>query len=755
MKEVSGQMQSLSGNLESIAEKSAEPFMKLAEATKANIFTDALDVLNPQKVAGIIAQTEAIIPAALSMSAPIVELTKDIPGLTEDLVSKIEPSLKDAVTALQSSADEVKAGLETSVAGIAEDGFLHEIMTIGTPEAIAETLKEITGKSLPELEGVLKEIGLPELANEILPGVEELTEKFEVISQIAPKLQSEFTKLDKALENIVPNLSGAVVDDLIRNIDLDIINDLQSVFSFSQFDQLLKNDVLKSLINNDLQNAIEVVQIQNLTKIIENNPLEAAVKAEIEGLINRGAINSAISKVTELNLDTFTGILDPLELEKKLSAIVIDPMEILGATGIPANVRQIIGGVSSWKGGATKIASEAQSALGQPKAGNTTKETQPTKEPGTLGATRPQARPEGLSGQSDTFAFDFVDTAEEFEADIASSTRDLTTLVHHYIDVPAGEKVSSESLHKKGSDGMDFHYLILTSGRVQRGRPISSASLSGADKIDIAFVNKKLTTEQHKTYKEIMKAIVRIIPGIASLSNEEKAANLAAQQAAKDGTFEGTGEEARAQDRATGSTSQPPGNFNTSVVNNCLVGPRFNGDAGLGPDAFHLPPAEPGVSTTHTLTPLAQRKLLNEPLPAIIEAAAAKTGLTPVITSGRRYGSGLSSGRHGGWASDTQLRNGDRVLSVMNAQDQAQIKAFVEAFVSEAASRGYFPSVGVANSAYPNTLYMGGTSHHFDIARGQPGGIGIGRGKLWGGSGARSRHVPPPPWLGPIMAGVK
>ena len=141
---------------------------------------------------------------------------------------------------------------------------------------------------------------------------------------------------------------------------------------------------------------------------------------------------------------------------------------------------------------------------------------------------------------------------------------------------------------------------------------------------------------------------------------------------------------------------------------------------------------------------------INPHLLSSMEAAAATTGLTGVITPrGGNRGPG-GSGRHNGYAADVQLYDGNRLLSVENPADLALIQNYTQNFLNETRSAGLTPSVGIANptEGTGRELYMSGVVHHFDIAR-TPGigaSLSSNAGPYWGGSGGTKDH-PTPNWL--------
>lgn len=143
---------------------------------------------------------------------------------------------------------------------------------------------------------------------------------------------------------------------------------------------------------------------------------------------------------------------------------------------------------------------------------------------------------------------------------------------------------------------------------------------------------------------------------------------------------------------------------------------------------------------------------LTADLRSLIEAAAATVpGVTTQTTSGIEGRRSSNSGRHNrGDGSDTAFYLNGRLLSVGNAEDRSIIERVITAFIQIARSRGFRPSVGVANHTYPRSRwYMNGTSFHLDIAAGRgytrPDGRSI-VAAIWGGSGSTA-NVPPPDWL--------
>lgn len=94
--------------------------------------------------------------------------------------------------------------------------------------------------------------------------------------------------------------------------------------------------------------------------------------------------------------------------------------------------------------------------------------------------------PASVNSGSSGYAFTFVTSMEELEAELRSSTREITETVIHwtanFIDQP---HIGSEQIHEihkqRGFSGCGYHYIIRRDGRIQRGRPINQIGAHAAD----------------------------------------------------------------------------------------------------------------------------------------------------------------------------------------------------------------------------------------------------------------------------------
>jgi hypothetical protein len=153
-----------------------------------------------------------------------------------------------------------------------------------------------------------------------------------------------------------------------------------------------------------------------------------------------------------------------------------------------------------------------------------------------------------------TYKFEFVDTSDELETEFSNSSRMKTGTNNHIVgwtDKIWGppEKVNASSIHEisKTNDlqnlinsekniksalvkinakpkiyGIQAHYLILTDGRIQRGRPIdetrnpdtSSFDLTGVQVTIVANTENPVNDEQLASLKKLISKAYKVVPGL-------------------------------------------------------------------------------------------------------------------------------------------------------------------------------------------------------------------------------------------------
>ena len=157
-----------------------------------------------------------------------------------------------------------------------------------------------------------------------------------------------------------------------------------------------------------------------------------------------------------------------------------------------------------------------------------------------------------------TYKFEFVDTSDELETEFSNSSRMKTGTNNQVVAFIVGwtdkiwgppEKVNASSIHEisKTNDlqnlidsekniksalvkinakpkiyGIQAHYLILTDGRIQRGRPIdetrnpdtSSFDLTGVQVTIVANTENPVNDEQLASLKKLISKAYKVVPGL-------------------------------------------------------------------------------------------------------------------------------------------------------------------------------------------------------------------------------------------------
>lgn len=297
------------------------------------------------------------------------------------------------------------------------------------------------------------------------PQLDDISELIETFLGAIEKFSSALNEIRTERKNKEPKISGAYIDDVIRMKDPNVRELLFKAFGTTAIDRKDRIAVLKFLYEKQIKKALEYVK-------------------------------DFRAKTPTVDVKTDKEIMDILRLIK------LDVKELLSGYSVTDakddNTREILGGTTTWKGKRTKVASRESNYLLQPMAGNTsTNETV----------------------KSDTYAFDYVDSLEEFEAEIASTDRDIDTMMVHMIQNPATD---SNQLHdlfvQNGMDGMQFHFLVNMNGRVQRGAPVS-ASTEGDNVVHVALavaknMDRPSSIPQQRTLRLMTGSMLNLIPGM-------------------------------------------------------------------------------------------------------------------------------------------------------------------------------------------------------------------------------------------------
>jgi hypothetical protein len=136
--------------------------------------------------------------------------------------------------------------------------------------------------------------------------------------------------------------------------------------------------------------------------------------------------------------------------------------------------------------------------------------------------------------------FSYVNTVEELEAELRTSSRDITEVVVHWSETFTNKNIGAEEINSihlgLGLKGIGYHYVIRRDGSLQRGRPLSKegdhSSANEHDKYSIGLVfvggfncasgtpnpetflsSQSLTRAQMTTFEQFCRAFYKRYPG--------------------------------------------------------------------------------------------------------------------------------------------------------------------------------------------------------------------------------------------------
>lgn len=223
---------------------------------------------------GITALTSAVdqVDQVANAADSIVEITGAVPGLETDLIGDVSAAASD---------------LGSITGGTAANGSLNFIISSGSPEAIAKSLGEVTGKTADELQDVLKSVA-PNGSEDAVANLEKaLTEGLGAASGFGDALNSFKSSFDSLLDNV----GGGILTDMIRKIDKTADDILDKVLSGIDLDAL---DLLGNVVLSK-QALVDLIAAGNkddaIALIIANDP--SADPAIVEEQVNQVELNPA------------------------------------------------------------------------------------------------------------------------------------------------------------------------------------------------------------------------------------------------------------------------------------------------------------------------------------------------------------------------------------------------------------------------------------------------------------------------------
>ena len=288
-----------------------------SEATKSlNIKEKSILLKADEKVAGVLAVSQGsdeVNQTLIDAMESIGEIQGDVPGLEQDLVPEID-STKASKLTLITEEDQNEFVEETAIV----KGNLNKVVTMGSPQAVADALATALDKPVSEVQSSVKTLAqgsdqsaTGKLDQQVLQGIAG-----------ASGFLADLNSALGSFANILGSRTNDLLADIGIKIDTSIINTLREVIDFQN-------------TNIDLT-------------------LDEAVN-----LLNQGDYNSLISR------GSVARKVDQEFFEKKINSLTLDPAQNISNTGISSAVVKkavpsytIGSNNNTWSGESTPITQE-------------------------------------------------------------------------------------------------------------------------------------------------------------------------------------------------------------------------------------------------------------------------------------------------------------------------------------------------------------------------------------------------------------
>lgn len=405
----------------------------------------------------------------------------------------------------------------------AKPGFLQNIVSNASPEALKDNLTSLSGKvgafsSVGEISSKFNAVKT-DMMSQINAGVPSLDtnsqsyfDSFTASTDssigdisLAIPTQSKITEND--LKNVLKEVSGSTTSDSADNVlnsaksfNKDITNINAKV---NQFDANVGSFV-KTSSTGLLQGLAETVNDSGLNKILKENDIELTTQEKEKVIaLSQGSASERAEAAEILSSKT----------KKENRGRVRSALENLDTT---------IAG--------TRVVNTANSAF---------------EDPFDIDATGNKWN-NGVGAKD--FTFTFVSSVEELRAEIRKVRREITEVVVHWTDTFVNANIGSEEINDRhlglGMDGIGYHYVIRRDGSLQRGRPVDQegdhchTNGHNTNSIGIVFVGglncasgnpnptlfrsaASLTRSQLNTFEEFCRAFYQVNPGGQILGHNE------------------------------------------------------------------------------------------------------------------------------------------------------------------------------------------------------------------------------------------
>ena len=391
----------------------------------------------------------------------------------------VKPLVEEASSKLESV---------TGSAGTTAAAMLDDVITAGTPLAIAAALGEVYNRTPEEISGQLGE----------LTGGVKIDIGGAISGLVGGGILDGFTKNSGLLSGAIGKAMGGFADgNLMKNLTETIGGNIQGAV-LGSIPGLNNSNLLKSAVGDVISN--------NVASAVDKLAGEIGIPRDLRELADKLNINTKIGKSADL-----------VDLITNLRAAGASEQSTNGVLGSLSNVQSSLSGVA---GGMSKSMSSFDSKLGGHTAGRTAQI--------------------GSSSTGIDTDFSYIDSLQEMIYDIRAISRPVTTTIVHWtanyindnhIDANA---IKQEHI-TRGWDTIGYHYLIRRDGSIQRGRNTNqvgahAGSAHNIYSLGISFVagyncpngtrnpepyasSKSINSAQWKSFNTYLTAFYQVYPG--------------------------------------------------------------------------------------------------------------------------------------------------------------------------------------------------------------------------------------------------
>ena len=520
----------IKGGVESISAKAKGVADKLNNTTVEGLITDGVESIKGS-IDDTLAATAGVLTSTFGTKLELTWTDPDEDGNVRVRSSSLVADTNSTLSALITAISGLGAGKPDL------SGFAQEIVTNASPEGLVSSLENIKGTvaGFPDLATVN---ALSQKANDTVSAI---TSKINAATEFvdAPNINSgdsagNYTYsfgLDSASLNISPitmqqtynefdSETGRSVTDAQTLVDKAI--SIDDVALQKDLAGLKDNTVSGAVVFSDLQTVGAAVPLIGQKGLDYITAAENSISTSSNGLIQ--------GFVTDLNQEAQSLKKDYPELSDEEAKKVVELSQgskadqdkateiVQGKTKQPANaVRSRLLKVNTTIAG-TVVVDNEQSAFSNPFSFE---------------------RNDWNDGQGSQ-QFSYVTTVEELEAELRTSTRDITEVVVHWTETFTNKNIGAEEINSihlgLGMKGIGYHYVIRRDGSIQRGRPLSKqgdhSSANDHDKFSIGLVfvggfncssgtpnpetflsSQSLTRAQMTSFEQFCRAFYKRYPG--------------------------------------------------------------------------------------------------------------------------------------------------------------------------------------------------------------------------------------------------